>query len=112
MDDPPSVQNGATGSSRRRQIDAQIARKLNGRRTTNQTVWFGLGMMGTIGWSVTVPTLLGAALGAWLDRHHPGRHSWTLALLSLGLSLGCWSAWRWVDKEGNEMRKHFGDQDG
>ena len=29
-------------------------------------------MMGLIGWSVAVPTLLGAALGIWLDKHHPG----------------------------------------
>ena len=34
-------------------------------------VWFGLGMMGMIGWSVVVPSLLGAALGLWLDKHHP-----------------------------------------
>jgi predicted F0F1-ATPase subunit len=39
-----------------------------------QGVWFGLGMMGLIGWSVVVPTLLGAALGIWLDAHHPGKH--------------------------------------
>ena len=43
-------------------------------------------MMGLIGWSVAVPTLLGAALGLWLDQHHPGKHSWTLALLVAGLA--------------------------
>jgi ATP synthase protein I len=37
-----------------------------------RTVWFGLGMMGLIGWSVAIPTLLGAALGLWLDKRHPG----------------------------------------
>ena len=31
-------------------------------------VWFGLGMMGLIGWSVAIPTVLGAALGLWLDQ--------------------------------------------
>ena len=41
---------------------------------------FGLGMLGLIGWAVVVPTLLGAALGLWLDAHYPARHSWTLAL--------------------------------
>ena len=30
-------------------------------------------MMGLIGWSVAVPTLLGAALGLWLDKNHRGR---------------------------------------
>ena len=28
--------------------------------------WFGLGMMRLVGWSVAVPTLLGAAIGLWL----------------------------------------------
>ena len=43
-------------------------------------------MMGLIGWSVAVPTVLGAALGLWLDQHYPGTHSWTLALLMAGLA--------------------------
>jgi ATP synthase protein I len=56
-------------------------------------------MMGLIGWSVAVPTLLGAALGLWLDSSHPGAQSWTLALLVAGLALGCLNAWLWVAKE-------------
>jgi len=32
-------------------------------------------MMGLIGWSVVVPTLLGAAFGIWLDNRHPGDYS-------------------------------------
>jgi ATP synthase protein I len=66
-------------------------------------------MMGLIGWSVTVPTLLGTALGIWLDKHHPGGHSWTLALLVAGLSIGCWNAWHWVAKEEKAMREDQGD---
>ena len=61
-------------------------------------------MMGLIGWSVAIPTLLGAALGLWLDKHHPGKHSWTLALLVAGLVIGCLNAWRWVAKEDRAMR--------
>ena len=66
------------------QVGAKAARKLKARRNATHGVWFGLGMMGLIGWSVAVPTLLGAALGLWLDNHHPGGHSWTLALLVAG----------------------------
>jgi len=50
-------------------------------------------------------TLLGAALGMWLDRHYPGKHGWTLALLVAGLAIGCFNAWHWVDKEDKEMRE-------
>jgi ATP synthase protein I len=62
-------------------------------------------MMGLIGWSVVVPTLLGAALGIWLDKQHSGPHSWTLALLVAGLAIGCFNAWHWVAKEDKAMRE-------
>lgn len=68
-------------------------------------MWFGLGMMGLIGWSVVVPTLLGTALGLWLDKHHPSEHSWTLALLVAGLTLGCFNAWHWVSREQKAIRE-------
>jgi ATP synthase protein I len=93
------------------QIGVKAARKLKAQRQVNQTVWSGLGMMGLIGWSVTLPTLLGAALGFWLDKHYPGSHSWTLALLALGLGLGCFNAWHWVAKEGREIRDQESDKD-
>ena len=86
-------------------IQTEAARKLRLRRHPIPGVWFGLGMMGLIGWSVVVPTLLGAALGIWLDKHLPGAHSWTLALLVAGLSMGCFNAWRWVAKEEQAMKE-------
>ncbi len=84
-------------------IAAKAARKIKARKST-QGVWLGLGMMGLVGWSVVVPTLLGAALGIWLDKHHPGKHAWTLALLVGGLALGCLNAWFWVAKEEKAMQ--------
>ena len=86
------------------QVGAQAARKLKARRRGAPGVWFGLGMMGLIGWSVVMPTLLGAALGLWLDQRYPGGRSWTLALLMGGLALGCLNAWRWVDLENQAMQ--------
>ena len=91
------------------QIGAKAARKLTARRNATPDVWFGLGMMGLIGWSVVVPTLLGAAIGLWLDRRHPGTRSWTLALLVAGLAIGCVNAWHWVAKEGQAMREEQED---
>ncbi len=101
------------------QIGAKAARKLKARRKGSggnggagdggAGVWFGLGMMGLIGWSVAVPTLLGAALGIWLDRQHSGSHPWTLALLVGGLTIGCLNAWRWVANEDRAMHE---DADG
>jgi ATP synthase protein I len=81
------------------QVGIKATRKLMARRNGASGFWVGLGVMGLIGWSVVVPTLLGAALGIWLDQHYPGGRSWTLALLIAGLTLGCFNAWHWVQKE-------------
>ena len=86
------------------QVGTKAARKLKARRNPAPGVWSGLGLMGMVGWSVVVPTLLGAALGHWLDRRYPGGRSWTLALLVAGLTLGCLNAWRWVSQEDQAMR--------
>ncbi len=88
-----------------REVRAKAVRKLNARRNPTPGVWSGLGMMGLIGWSVVVPTLLGTALGIWLDNRHPGSHSWTLALLVAGLTVGCFNAWQWVAKEEKAMQE-------
>ena len=38
------------------EVGAKERSKLKARRNPAPGVWFGLGMMGLIGWSVTVPT--------------------------------------------------------
>lgn len=90
-----------------REVGAKAAHKLKARRNPTPGVWFGLGMMGLIGWSVVLPTLLGAALGIWLDRRHPGGHSWTLLLLLIG----CVNAWHWVRKEDKAIREEQENND-
>jgi ATP synthase protein I len=93
-----------------RQVGIKAARKLKAQRSVTRTIWHGLGMMGLVGWSVVVPTLLGAALGIWLDKHHSGRHSWTLMLLLIGLILGCLNAWHWVSKEDKKIHEDREDK--
>jgi len=93
------------------EVGAKAARKLRAQRHVTRTVWFGLGMMGLIGWSVAIPTLLGAMLGLWLDQRYPGGRSWTLALLVIGLAIGCFNAWHWVTKEDKAMREEQEDND-
>ena len=109
MSEKPEIKSTKDRTAFSREVGAKAARKLKARRNPTPGVWFGLGMMGLIGWSVVVPTLLGAALGIWLDRRHPGSHSWTLALLVAGLAIGCFNAWHWVAREDREMRKEQED---
>lgn len=56
-------------------------------------------MFGLVGWSVAVPTVMGAALGIWIDARLDSRISWTLTFLFIGLAIGCLLAWYWVKKE-------------
>jgi ATP synthase protein I len=90
-----------------KEVGASAERKLHARAHPTQ-VWSGLGMMGLVGWSVVIPTLLGAALGLWLDERG-STHSWTLALLVAGLVLGCLNAWHWVANEDRAI--HAEDHD-
>jgi len=111
MTEDPDHEPATRGQDFAARVGAKAARKLEARRHPAPGVWFGLGMMGLVGWSVVVPTLLGAALGFWLDARHPGKHPLTLALLVLGLALGCLNAWRWVSKEERAMRQGQDDGD-
>ncbi len=105
MNDKSSQQSNNARSPLSRQIGTKAARKLKARRNPTPGVWYGLGMMGLIGWSIAIPTLLGAALGVWLDKQHYSDRSWTLALLVTGLTIGCLNAWLWVSKEQNAIRE-------
>lgn len=82
---------------------ADVARKAERRRQAEReerrSIWFSLGLFGIVGWSVAVPTLAGIALGVWLDSRFPGRISWTLTLLFVGIVVGCLNAWYWVKQE-------------
>jgi len=111
MSEEPEIKSDKERTAFGREVGAKAARKLKARRNSTQGVWFGLGMMGLVGWSVVVPTLLGAAIGIWLDKRHPGSHSWTLMLLVIGLVIGCLNAWHWVAKEDTEMREDQEDND-
>jgi ATP synthase protein I len=89
----------------REQLEAQLARKarrkLRARKEGDRGIWFGLGMMGVVGWSVAIPTVLGIALGVWLDARTEGPRavSWTITGLVVGVFLGCLNAWFWIQRE-------------
>ena len=111
MSEKSEIKRAKDRSAFSREVGAKAARKLKARRNVTKGVWFGLGMMGLIGWSVAIPTLLGAALGIWLDNRHSGPHSWTLMLLVIGLVIGCLNAWHWVAKEDKAMQEEQEDND-
>jgi ATP synthase protein I len=111
MTDKPTEKDSRNEPTLVRQVGTKAERKLKAQRNVNRTVWLGLGMMGLIGWSVAIPTLLGAALGLWLDKQYPVSFSWTLTLLIIGLFVGCLNAWHWVSREHQEIKGEQEDND-
>jgi ATP synthase protein I len=92
-------------------VGRKESRKIRARRTKDRRVWFGLGMFGVVGWSVMVPTLLGLALGIWIDRTWVSQYSFTLMGLIGGLLAGLMSAWYWVSNEGALIKGEEKDEE-
>lgn len=66
-----------------RQGDTSVARRL--------------AQIGVLGWIIVLPMLIAILLGRWLDRSFNSGVFCTGPLLILGLVLGCWSAWKWMN---------------
>ena len=96
MDDPEKQEWAEASAEMEKTIAAKEERRITARREKDRSLLFGLTIFGIVGWSVVIPTLIGIALGIWLDNRWPGRFSWTLMLLFGGLILGCLNAWYWV----------------
>jgi ATP synthase protein I len=90
----------------------KAARKLAARQRGPDDIYFWLGMFGLVGWSVAVPTLLGIALGLWLDARWPTSFSWTLTLLAVGMGLGCLNAWHWINRSLRGRQERSAGEDG
>jgi ATP synthase protein I len=83
---------------------AAVVRKQEERRERwrgegQQSVARFVGQIGVLGWIIVAPTLIGLFVGRWLDHTLQSGIMWSGALLVLGVTLGFWSAWRWMHKQ-------------
>ena len=101
MESSPDKKEGDLFS---KMVKEKESRKLKSQQENSSHVWYGLGMFGMVGWSVAVPSLLGAALGIMLDKKYPVSFSWTLTFLIIGLITGCVIAWYWISKNDTDER--------
>lgn len=83
-----------------RKIEKRTDKKIKA-RNDDGGMMFGLGLFGLVGWTITVPTLLGTAFGWFLDGRYPSDISWTLTFLFVGVITGCVNAWYWVKESGS-----------
>lgn len=56
-------------------------------------LWKNLSMVGALGWLIVIPTLLGVALGRWLDHTFETGILFTAALIFVGIVAGGSFAW-------------------
>jgi ATP synthase protein I len=56
------------------------------------------GQIGVLGWMIVVPALIGLFLGRWLDRQLATGIFFSAPLLMVGVAIGFWSAWKWMQR--------------
>lgn len=111
MSDRPPSKAEARHRAYLQKLASDEQRKLRSKKSPPGKILSGFTLFGLIGWTIAVPTVLAALLGAWLDQHYPSDRSWTLALLVAGLTFGCFNAWRWMSEEDVRINAPEGKDD-
>lgn len=97
-------------SNKEREFAEDVGRKerekLRARGRGEDSLWFGLGMFGLVGWSFSIPTLVLLGIGIWVDSRLASPYSWTLTGLVAGVFAGAANAWFWVSRERNKIDEH------
>ena len=94
----------APGHAKRRQdflseVKRRRERHERHEREGDPSFWSSVGMMGTIGWTVAVPTAGGVLLGRWLDGRLDAGHVFMVFFMLVGLGFGCVTAWRLISEK-------------
>jgi ATP synthase protein I len=78
---------------------ARLRRDRNARwlREGDMSVGRRLAQIGVLGWIFVVPMLGGLFFGRWLDARLDSGLFWTAPMLVLGVCLGGWTAWKWMN---------------
>lgn len=87
------------GEAARAERMARSVRRLRERRQARGTIARNLAVVGTLGWLMVVPTLVGAFVGRWLDRRLGSGIFWSATLIFLGAVGGSYFVWQRVHQE-------------
>lgn len=90
----PNSPDGMTDAVRKQQ-----ERRKRWRTEGEPSVVRFVGQIGVLGWIIVAPTLIGLFIGRWLDHSFGTGIFWSAALLVLGVTVGFWSAWRWMQRQ-------------
>lgn len=76
--------------------EVERRRRRKEQNAKDTSFWTSVGAMGTVGWSVSLPTALGTLLGRWLDGRLESGHVFMMFFMLVGLIVGCVIAWRMI----------------
>ena len=85
-------------------IEKKVERKLHAKKNHNN-IWRMSGFFGLVGFSIIIPLAILIWLGTYLDRIFPVAFSWTMTGIIVGLIVGGFNAWRWIQKEEKIIEK-------
>lgn len=77
-------------------VERRRARRESWKREGERPLAANLALVGTLGWLIVIPALLGTLAGRWLDRKTGMGVTFTAALMTIGVVFGCWLAWKRV----------------
>ena len=81
-----------------------VQRQRRAEREPEPSLGSRLAQIGILGWTIVLPTLLGLALGHWLDKHFATGVFFSAPLLMVGAAIGLWSAWKWMHRQTRQDR--------
>lgn len=93
-DDDKEPEEAMRDSVRRRK--EQISRF---EKSRPQSIAEYLSLIGSLGWLVIAPILIGIFVGRWLDRLMGLQIFWSATLVLVGAVAGSWLAWKKVQSE-------------
>jgi len=80
-----------------KEVERERERRSRWEREGDMSVGRRLAQIGVLGWIFVIPTLVGLFLGRWLDASLGTGIFWSAPLMIVGLCIGGWTAWKWMN---------------
>lgn len=80
-------------------VEQRAKRRARWELEGERPLWQNLSMIGSFGWLIVTPAILGALLGRWLDRTYEQGVFWTGSLIFLGAAIGFYLVWQRIQSD-------------
>jgi ATP synthase protein I len=80
-------------------VELRQKRRERWQKEGERSFWRNMSMIGSLGWLIITPTLMGVFLGRWLDERFGTGIFYTGALIVVGVTIGGYLAWQRINEE-------------